>query len=101
MTISSKAVETRSFQSSQTRLAMPPPSLSTVGEAARRSWDTGKLTPHDWVLIPETIGIVARVAVWSGVFCLLLFGLFTYAAPIVGAFVVLVLLARYVRPHRS
>lgn len=74
----------------------PParPVVLAMNQSTRQH--SGPLSLRDWVVVPEVIGIAARVAVWSGVFCLLLFGLFTYAAPLVGAFVLAVLLARYV-----
>ena len=56
--------------------------------------------PYSWALVPETVGVVLRVAVWSGIFCLLLIGMFTYPAPVVGAFLLIVLSARLLRRSR-
>lgn len=86
-----------SLERGHARSALPPSVLATMGEAAQRSRWPKPLSMSDWVLVPEAIGVAARVAIWSGMFCLLLVGLFTYPAAVVGAFVLIVLLARYFR----
>ena len=77
-----------------------PVVLVTAGDAIEQRQGGNPLSFRDWILIPEAIGVVARVAVWCCAFCLLLIGLFTYPAPVAGAFVLIVLLVRYVRRVR-
>jgi len=77
-----------------------PVGIATRPDAGRQSSSPASPSPFGWLVVPELIGIALRVAVWSGIFCLLLFGLFTYAAPVVGTFLLIVLSARYVRRMR-
>ncbi len=74
---------------------------TTMGDAAKGSLDAGSRSPGGWILLPQAIGVMARVAVWSGIFSLLIFGLFTFPALVVGAFIFVVFFARSVRRTRS
>ena len=92
--------DSRPPDSGDLRTVATPIVLATIGESAHRGSSPGPTSPQDWVLVPEAIGIAVRVAVWSGVFCLLLIGLFTYPAAVMGAFVLIVLLTRLARHRR-
>ena len=74
--------------------------VATKPGAERQSQGSASPPPLGWVVVPEMVGVATRVAVWTGAFCLVMFGLFTYAAPTVGAFLFIVLLARYIGKKR-
>jgi hypothetical protein len=54
-----------------------------------------------WLLLPQAVGIGLRVTIWLAVFAVLLFGLFTYPAILVGGFLFVVLVAHYLRTAHS
>jgi len=78
------------------RSATSPDGSATARDVATRGLDFESLSAHDWILVPQTIGVLARVAVWCGIFALLLLGLFTYPAVVIGVFLCAALLTRYV-----
>ncbi|MDB5059729.1 MAG: hypothetical protein JWO59_3201 [Chloroflexi bacterium] len=72
------------------------------GSAAQRSpiqllTEGHEIPAASWRLLPQAVGIGLRVVVWLGVFAVLLFGLFTYPALLIGGFLFVVLVARHLR----
>jgi hypothetical protein len=79
-----------------TQSATSPDGSARSRDVTERGLDAESLSARDWILVPQTIGVLARVAVWCGIFALLLLGLFTYPAVVIGVFLCVALLTRYV-----
>jgi hypothetical protein len=63
--------------------------------------DRDGLPAATWLILPQAVGIALRVMLWLALFAMLLFGLFTYPALLVGGFLFVVLVARYLRAAHS